>query len=505
MCSGRSCQRWVSVQFIVHCSTSCVLGRFAHAVLSLRSGVFPTSYKQSHITPLLKSPSLDCDSLQSYRPVSNLSFLSKVIETAVANQLMKHFDQHKLLDQHQSAYRPNHSVETALQHVYSSILHQLDRGRAVFLVLIDLSAAFDTVSHDHLLSLLSSRFGIGGSVLRWIQSYLSGRSYRVKINNELSAPVQCNVGVPQGSVLGPILFNCVMSVLPKLLRDIGIGCHTYADDTQFWVSYNETGDFNDEETARRRIKQAFGLISKFMNENHLKLNPKKTQFIPFSRKTKSVDFGPLVLSDDVSISPSSEVRNLGLTMDSDLNFHSHVSDLRKSCFFHLKRLKAIRCFIPKEQFATLIHAFITSRLDFCNSLYYRLPNNLITRIQTVQNACAKCLTGRKKYDSATQARMDLHWLPIRARASFKILVSAHRVVYSSSPYYLSSAFSTTKDNRANTLKGTFDCRLTTVGARSIYITLRELWNSFPEQLREMESLPRYKANLKTHLFNLYYP
>ena len=150
----------------------------------------------------------------------------------MANQLMKHFDQHKLLDQHQSAYRPNHSVETALQHVYSSILHQLDRGRAVFLVLIDLSAAFDTVSHDHLLSLLSSRFGIGGSVLRWIQSYLSGHSYRVKINNELSAHVQCNVDVPQGSVLGHILFNCVMSVLPKLLRDIGIGCHTYADDTQ---------------------------------------------------------------------------------------------------------------------------------------------------------------------------------------------------------------------------------------------------------------------------------
>ena len=126
-----------------------------------------------------------------------------------------------------------------------------------------------------------------------------------------------------------------------------------------------------------------------MNENHLKLNPKKTQFIPFSRKTKSVDFGPLVLSDDVLISPSSEVRNLGLTMDSDLNFHSHVSDLRKSCFFHLKRLKAIRCIIPMEQLANLIHAFITSQLDFCNSLYYCFPNNMITRIQTVQNAYVK--------------------------------------------------------------------------------------------------------------------
>ena len=399
--------------------------------MSLKSGVFPTSYKESHITPLIKSPSLDSDLLQSYRPVSNLSFLSKVIETAVGNQLMKHFDHHKLLDQNQSAYRPHHSVETAVQHVYSSILHQLDRGRSVFLVLVDLSAAFDTISHEHLLSLLSSRFGVSGTVLSWLQSYLSGRSYRVKINNELSAPVASTVGVPQGSVLGPILFNCVMSVLPKLLRDFGVGCHTYADDTQFWVSFDEAGDFNNEATARWRISQAFGIISKFMLENHLKLNPKKTQFIPFSRKTDAIDFAPLALSSDVSISPSSEVRNLGLIMDSKLNFHAYVSDLRRNCFFHLKRLKAIRCFIPQGQLATLVHAFITSRLDFCNSVFYRLPDNLISRIQTVQNSCAKCLTGKKKYDSATQARIELHWLPIRARASFKILVFAHKVVHQS--------------------------------------------------------------------------
>ena len=98
-------------------------------------------------------------------------------------------------------------------------------------------------------------FGIGGSVSRWIQSYLhvSGRSYRVKIKNELTAPVKCYVVFPQGSVLGPIIFNCVMSVLPKLFRDIGIGYHTYADYTQFWVSQIGCGNFNNEETARRRI------------------------------------------------------------------------------------------------------------------------------------------------------------------------------------------------------------------------------------------------------------
>ena len=142
---------------------------------------------------------------------------------------------------------------------------------------------------------------------------------------------QLQWSLPQGSVFGPIIFNCVMSDLPKLLWDMSIGYHTYVDDTQCWVRYNKSGEFNNEESIRRRMKQALGLISKFMNDNHLKLNPKKTQFIPFCRKTKS--------------------------------------------------------FIPKEQFLILIHAFITSQLDFCDSFFYRLTNNLITRTQTVQNSC----------------------------------------------------------------------------------------------------------------------
>ena len=169
-------------------------------------------------------------------------------------------------------------------------------------------------------------------------------------------------------------------------------------------------------------------------------------------------------------------------MDSKLNFHADVSDLRRSCFFHLKRLKAIRCFIPQGHFATCVHAFITRSLDFCNFVFYRLSGNLISRIQIVQNFCAKCLTSKKKYDSATQARIELHWLPIRARASFKILVFAHKVVHQSdnAPAYLSSAFSTTKHSRItrfncdNTLKGFFTCRLSTVGARSSDYVARAL-------------------------------
>ena len=178
----------------------------------------------------------------------------------------------------------------------------------MFLVLLDLSAAFDTISHQHLIDLLASKFKIGGTVLSWIRSYLSDRSYRVKIDSDLSEPICSNVGVPQGSVLGPILFNCVMASLPKLLNSIGIKSHMYADDTQFWVSFGDNDELNNEATARRRIVQAFSIISNFMKSSHLKLNPSKTQFIPFSRKTNPSSFSPLQLDDQVYVSPATEVR-----------------------------------------------------------------------------------------------------------------------------------------------------------------------------------------------------
>ena len=244
---------------------------------SLRSGVVPTYFKTAVLTPIIKNQSLDPQQLQSYRPVSNLPFLSNVLETAVAQQLQPQLD--KYLGKYQSAYRVGHGVETALNHVYSSIYEELDRGNEVLVVLLDLSAAFDTIDHNLIIKTLQNTFYINGKILDWIKSYLENRHFQVKIGSHLSQHFPLNVGVPQGSILRPVLFNCVMAGLAHRLEEMRINHHIYADDTQFWIPFQR----ETEQAARDQIKYIFHQIGDFMQDNDLKLNPEKTVFLPVSR------------------------------------------------------------------------------------------------------------------------------------------------------------------------------------------------------------------------------
>ncbi|XP_061477607.1 uncharacterized protein LOC133381973, partial [Rhineura floridana] len=185
------------------------------------------------IRPILKKPSLDPQDLNNFRPVSNLPFMGKVIERVVAKQLQTHLEEADYLDPFQSGFRTGHGTETALVALVDDMRRALDRGEHTFLILLDLSAAFDTVDHGILLSRLEG-LGIGGTVLQWFRSYLSGRYQRVVLGDEVSDPWPLNCGVPQGSILSPMLFNIYMKPLGAIIRSFGLQCHQYADDTQLY-------------------------------------------------------------------------------------------------------------------------------------------------------------------------------------------------------------------------------------------------------------------------------
>ena len=245
--------------------------------------VFPQKYKLAHVKPLLKKRNLDKDLKPNFRPVSNLSYFSKLLERCVLYQLNQYLDRNKMFSEFQSAYRKLHSCETALTKITDDILRFLDKGKCVFILFLDLSAAFDTIDHAILLNILQSKFGFSGQVFKWFESYLSSRQYKVEIGKSLSDIMCILFGVPQGSILGPILFVLYLSELDKIARLFGLKVHCFADDTQLYIAFEALDIIPTVET----IEMCLESIKRWMTKMFLKLNEDKTQLLVIS-PTKSL-------------------------------------------------------------------------------------------------------------------------------------------------------------------------------------------------------------------------
>ena len=187
--------------------------------------------------PLLKKPSLSTDDLNNFRPISNLNFISKILEKVVASRIQSHLSSNSLSSSFQSAYRIFHSTETTLLKIHNDLILVMDRGEVTSLILLDLSADFDTVDHSILLTRLQNWFGLDGLSLDWFTSYLSSRSQAVSINDSISAFSTLSCGVPQGSVLGPLLFTLYTTPLDSVISKNSLKYHLYADDTQLYISF----------------------------------------------------------------------------------------------------------------------------------------------------------------------------------------------------------------------------------------------------------------------------
>ena len=247
---------------------------------SLETGTVPCSYKKAIVIPSLKKPSLDSSDLSSYRPVSNLVYVSKLIEKVVSKQLITHLNNHDLLPSTQSAYRKNYSTETSLLHLTNHILCNLDKGRCTLLVTLDISAAFDTVDHQRLLRRYSKSYGLSDTVLLWMQSYLSGRSQLVQVGSALSELQQIESGFPQGATLAGIKYNMFSSPMHEISQEHGVDHDAYADDSNLSVSfdiYDQAGTDN----AVNKLENCLSDIQSWMLINRLKLNSGKTYAILF--------------------------------------------------------------------------------------------------------------------------------------------------------------------------------------------------------------------------------
>ncbi len=402
---------------------------------SLLTGIFPTAFKQARVIPLLKKPTLNTSLLENYRPVSLLPFIAKTLERVVFNQVSLFLSQNNKLDAKQSGFRSGHSTETALLSVTEALRIAKADSKSSVLILLDLSAAFDTVNHQILLSTLSS-LDITGIPLRWFESYLTGRSFRVAWGGEVSKAHQLVTGVPQGSVLRPLLFSTYTTSLAPIIQAHGFSYHFYADDTQLYLSFRP-----DDPTVAARISGCLADISAWMKEHHLQLNLAKTELLVFpATPTLQHDF--TIQLGSSTITPSASVRNLGVIFDDQLTFKEHIAKTARSCRFALHNIRKIRPFLTEHAAHLLVQALVISRLDYCNALLAGLPSNTIKPLQMIQNAAARLVFNEPKRAHVTPLFVSLHWLPVAACIQFKTLMLAYRTTTGSAPTYFHSLLRT---------------------------------------------------------------
>ena len=376
---------------------------------SIKEGSFPNCFKMAHVTPLHKKPNLDRNSLKNYIPMSNLSFISKLIEKVVANQLNEFISHEGLLNVNQSAYKSSHSTETALLKIQNDIAFSVDSGKAVAVTLLDLSAAFDTIDHSLLYDCLHDWFGLDGTVLLWIKLYLSNRKQKIKIGDSFSEAVILPFGFPQGSVLGPLLCTLYTSPLSQVISKFNVTHHLYADDTQIYLAVDSRNFDSSMEELTECLKSVHEWIV------GVKLNPEKTEFIIIgqkaTRKSLAPNFPVPLLQNNIS--PSVEVKNLGVIFDSDNSFDNHVAKVCPACYYHLRDLRQICKFLTNETAILLANAMVSSCLDYCNSLLYGVSKSNIAKLQRVQNALCRIIFRLDKMSHVTPFLKKLHWLPIQ--------------------------------------------------------------------------------------------
>lgn len=477
--------------------------------LSFESAKVPIPMKLASISPRLKKQSLDTELYPNFRPVSNLRFISKANEKVAAMQLWDYVGSNGLSEEFQSAYTQYHSCETALLRVQNDVLEAIDKHNCVFLLLLDLSAAFDTVDHTILLKRLNSRFAVRGKALSWLESYLANRSQFVQIDDASSSVRPLHFGVPQSSVLGPILYLLYTSPLGDIIREHDLSFHLYADDTQLYTSFSckNTHDF---QVAKQRLESCISDITLWMTANKLKLNNGKSELLLLHSQFRPTPTLPSLTVGEKIIRPTNKARNLGVLFDETMSFSPHVNAVVKGAFYHIRNIAKIRKYIDKKTTEVLIHSFVSSKLDFCNSLLHGAQGRDIAKLQSAQNAAARVVTCLRKNDHITETLKELHWLPIEYRIIFKINLITFKSLNSLGPRYLKNLLTFYRQKRL--LRSSKDhlrlvepaFNMKTYGQHAFSTAAPRLWNKLPLDIRASSNVETFKLKLKTFLFKKAY-
>lgn len=469
---------------------------------SLTSSTFPTIWKNAHIVPL---PKKTCPSTPSdCRPISILPFLAKVLEHIVNKQLNDYLLFNNLLSPYQSGFRRGHSTATTLIKVTDDIRRAMDDRKLTVLLLLDFSNAFNSIDFDILLGILLS-LNISSNVVDWFRSYLVGRSQRVRVKDLFSNWCKLSAGVPQGGVLSPLLFSIFINTVTYLISS---HFHLYADDLQLYRHFN----VEDLVSAFDAINTDLDNIHSWAKSFGLVLNPSKSQALLIGSRFLHNSIGnssiPQLKYNDSIINLNSTGRNLGLIFSSDFSWVAYTNHIHNKVYRSFHSLKHLQNFLPFKTKISLVQTLIFPIIDYADSCYPDATEEILDRLERLQNVCIRYIFGLRKFDHISSFRKKLGWLPIRLRRNSRLLSLLYNILFNPSyPSYLRDRFDflypldlPCRPCVRNLLR--VPVHNTSYFSSSFSVRAVKLWNSLPHSIRTSESLDIFKNRLKQYYLSI---
>jgi hypothetical protein len=463
---------------------------------SFSTGIVPKAMKIANITPIFKSG--DCHDMANYRPISKLIWLSKILERAMHDRIYKFLETNKSLYNKQFGFRKNHSTTYAIMEVVDKLTEALDQRKTTIGVFLDLSKAFDTIKHDILFDKLNY-YGIRGMALEWFKSYLTDRFQQVTFNKTLSKLTSIHCGVPQGSILGPLLFliyiNDINSCTNKLLF------YLFADDTTVFATADTDNDLYD--TMNSELLH----LTNWFHANLLSLNVKKTNYIIFSSSRRKVQDDPskIISINNIPIKRVPQVKFLGIIMDEHLTWHAHINLVKNKIAKSTGVIRRLKATLPPNTLRTLYNTFILPHLNYGAIIWAGGYKTRLQPIILLQKRLVRTIAGVHYLAKTFCLFKSLNLLTIFDLHKLQLATFMYRHQSQSLPTIFNDYFSTNASVHGYNTRSRFNLRSaickTNVRQFSARIAGPKLWNSIDRSIRNQSSLSSFKKAYKKHLLN----
>jgi len=464
--------------------------------LSLKMGVVPKMWKEASVIPIHKKK--DKSDISNYRPVSLLSCVGKLQERIIFKHMYNYLHVNKLISPMQSGFRPGDSTINQLLDIYHTISNALDHKKDVRLVFCDISKAFDKVWHRGLLFKLR-QLGISGLLLSWFTNYISDRRQKVSLQGHSSNWAPIKAGVPQGSVLGPLLF---LIYINDIVREVKSNIRLFADDSTLYI------EVTDAQVAADILNTDLACVSQWAKQWLVTFSPEKTTSMLCSLRDKGLL--PTLYFEGTEIGIVNHHRHLGITLSQDISWQHHIDDIIARANKRLDVLCHLSYMLDRKTLNTMYTSFIRPVLDYGDVLYNGCTIYQAQAIELVQKRAARIITGGIRGTPTQRMYDELEWVTMSERRNFHCLCKYHSIFYGLAPEYLSGSLPPAVGNRTgrnlrNSANLTQFATRTSTFQRSFFPSTTRLWNSLDISIRSISSISEFKLKLmpKRHLNPLF--